>query len=197
MIPGAVTGLSVIALGLSGAIALELGDWPAQRVLLAGPTPVPHAARHETAPLTFDIDRELSMILARPLFSPDRKPIGAGTKSIAGLSRLTGIVVTGPRKIAIFATPSGGRPVIAEEGSHIDAHEVKAISDTGVTVAGPNGTTTLTPMIDTAQPPASNRVTSALPTVSARRAGSPSKKQQGRITREKRKILGTGIEDRL
>ena len=116
MIPAAIARLSLIALGLSGTIVLELVARPSQRVLLAGPTPVPHAGPHETAPLTLNIDHELSAILARPLFNPDRKPIGGDTKSFSGLSRLTGIVVTGSRKIAIFATPAGGRPVLAKRG---------------------------------------------------------------------------------
>jgi hypothetical protein len=78
-------------------------------------------------------------------------------KSVAGLSRLTGIVVTGSRKIAIFAAPAGGHPIVAEEGSHLNAYEVRAISGTGVTVVGPAGTTVMTPIFDPAPPPVTKR----------------------------------------
>jgi hypothetical protein len=159
VIPRMVPGLGLIALALSGTIALELVDRPVPPVVFAVPVAVPHGGPHEADwPTQKDIERGLSMILARPVFSPDRKPIAVGAKGVAGLPRLTGIVVSGSGKIAIFAAPSGGRPVIAEEGAHIDSYEVRAIRDTGVTITGPNGTKMLTPIFDTAQPPSSKPV---------------------------------------
>jgi hypothetical protein len=68
------------------------------------------------------------------------------------LPRLAGIMVTGSRRTAIFAAPPGGRPVVADEGARIGVYDVKAISESGVTVVGPEGTTVLRPMFDAAPP---------------------------------------------
>ena len=80
----------------------------------------------------------------------DRRPAASGARSVSGLPRLSGIIVAGGRKVAIFAAP--GKPIVAEEGLRLGAYEVTAISDSGVTVAGPEGTTVLRPLFDPAQP---------------------------------------------
>ena len=90
-------------------------------------------------------------ILARPLFNPDRRPIEAGVR---GLPRLTGIVVAGSQRVAIFAGPSNGRPVLAQAGAHIGAYEVRSIADEGVTVVGPTGTSLVRPAFAPARPTA-------------------------------------------
>jgi hypothetical protein len=157
MTSGRVTALSVVILALSGAIAVELAGQGDQ---LMGPSgrsvSVVHAATQDRAtPAPNETDRDVSEILARPIFNPDRRPIGSTTRSLTGLSRLTGIVVTGTSKIAIFAGPSGGKPIIAEEGSRVNAFEVTSISRAGVTVVGPGGTTVMTPVFDPSPPPVS------------------------------------------
>jgi hypothetical protein len=154
MIAGGVAGFSVAILLLGGTIAYEIAhrDAPYVRVSAAPARPSTAGTGGRVAPRRSDIDGSLSDILARPVFSPDRRPIGPGPRSIVGLSRLTGIVVMGSRKVAIFAAPSGGKPVIAEEGSRINAYEVKSISDSGVTVVGPEGTTVMTPLFDPTPP---------------------------------------------
>lgn len=91
-------------------------------------------------------------ILARPLFSPDRKPVAANARSAAGLPRLTGIVVTGTRRVAIFAGSSGGHPTVVEAGSEIGVYHVMDIADGTVTVAGPEGTTVIKPVFDPTSP---------------------------------------------
>lgn len=92
-------------------------------------------------------DGRLTEILARPLFSPDRRPIESA-RGVAGLSRLSGIVVAGTRRLAIFAGAAGGRAVIAEEGARIGRYEVRSITDTGVTVVGPDGAAVTRPVFD-------------------------------------------------
>jgi hypothetical protein len=67
------------------------------------------------------------------------------------LPRLSGIVVSGSHKLAIFA--GSGKPIVAEEGVRLGAYDVTAISDAGVTVVGPEGTTVLRPLFDPAPPP--------------------------------------------
>lgn len=96
-------------------------------------------------------------ILSRPLFSPDRRPVEAAVQSVSGLPRLTGMILTDSRKVAIFASPSGGRSIVAEEGSRVGVYEVRTITNTSVTVAGPDGMTVLKPNFDPA-PVANPRV---------------------------------------
>lgn len=97
-------------------------------------------------------DERLGIILARPLFSPDRRPAASGARSVSGLPRLAGIVVTGSRKVAIFAAPAGGKPVVADEGGRLGAYDVRAINEDGVTVVGPEGALVLRPIFDPAPP---------------------------------------------
>jgi hypothetical protein len=142
------------ALVLCAVIGVELGGGGEARPELAAARPdpaVPGGGSAGAADARSQRDVRVRAILARPLFSPDRRPAAAAARSIAGLPRLTGIVVTGTRKVAIFAAP--GKAVVAEEGLRLGAYEVTAISDAGVTVAGPEGTTMLRPIFDPAPPP--------------------------------------------
>jgi hypothetical protein len=158
---GGLAGLTAIVLGLSGVIGLEILNWQAMpeetrpaRPVSVAPSGIPAA---QAEPPDGRDDR-LSTILARPLFSPDRRPAASGARSVSGLPRLAGIVVTGSQRTAIFAAPPGSKPVVADEGARIGAYNVKAISEAGVTVVGPEGTTMLRPMFDTAPPPAGKTV---------------------------------------
>jgi hypothetical protein len=148
-------GLAALALGLCGLIGLELagrdGGADASLVQTAPimPAGTPIAA---VGPSTRGEVR-LGAVLARPLFSPDRRPAASsGARSVSGLPRLSGIIVTGGRKVAIFAAP--GKPIVAEEGLRIGVYDVTAISNSGVTVAGPEGTTVLRPLFDPGPPAA-------------------------------------------
>jgi hypothetical protein len=146
--------LSVTAAALCLVIAGELsgtgqgdGTSPVAASLTSGPLPdraeAPEAPdQHETW---------LNQILARPLFSPDRHPVEVGVR---GLPRLAGIIVAGSQRVAIFAAPSNGHPIVAPAGAHIGAYEVRTITDSGVTVVGPEGTTTIRPAFDPARPAA-------------------------------------------
>ena len=93
-----------------------------------------------------------NQILARPLFNPDRRPIDTGAR---GLPRLTGIVVAGAQRVAIFAGPPNGHPVLVQAGARIGAYEVRSIADEGVTVVGPAGTSLVRPAFDPTQQSAS------------------------------------------
>jgi hypothetical protein len=154
VIAGGVAGLSLIILGLSGTITLEFvgrrTQPPGSSVMEAIRPPV--AAASLVMPPQINIDSRMNEVLARPVFNSGRRPIGSAAKDVAGLTRLTGIVITKSTKIAIFAAFPGGHPFIAEEGSRINAYEVKNISDSGVTVVGPAGVLVMTPHFDAAQP---------------------------------------------
>jgi hypothetical protein len=154
---------SAMAAALSCVIALEVGNWrqpePASPVR-AAKAAEPNQALVPTGPDPYQ--DWFNQILARPLFNPDRHPIESGVR---GLPRLTGIVVAGPQRVAIFAGPSNGRPVLAQAGARIGAYEVRSIADEGVTVVGPTGTSLVRPAFDPAQPaaPQAGRSTNLLP----------------------------------
>jgi hypothetical protein len=149
-------GLSAMAAALACVIALEAATWrqpvpasPAQPTKAAGPNRAPTAVGPNPH------DDWFSQILARPLFNPDRRPIESGVR---GLPRLTGIVVAGSQRVAIFAGPSNGRPVLAQAGARIGAYEVRSIDDEGVTLVGPAGTSLVRPAFDPARPAAPQAV---------------------------------------
>jgi hypothetical protein len=148
-----LTGLCLVFLALSGTIAWEVmaGQSPPDR---PSHSETPVQARQKPGPIepANQIDRLLGEILARPVFSPDRKPAAFSVGRTTSLSRLTGIVISGSQKVAIFAAPSGGHPLIAQVGDHIGAYEVREITSTGVTVLGPEGTTVITPIFDPGAP---------------------------------------------
>ena len=150
-----VAGLVAVALGFSGVIGSEILVWRSEPedAALVRPLPVaPAGAPVAQAEPSERRDERLAVILARPLFSPDRRPTASGARSISGLPRLAGIVVTGSRKVAIFAASPGGKPVVADEGGRLGAYEVKAIREDGVTVVGPEGAMVLRPLFDPAPP---------------------------------------------
>jgi hypothetical protein len=144
--------LSAMAAMLSGVIALEAVTWR-QPLPTAAARPARPAEPNQVAKATGPDPHNdwFNQTLARPLFSPDRHPIEAGAR---GLPRLTGIVVAGPQRIAIFAGTSNGRPVLAQAGARIGAYEVRSIADEGVTVVGPTGTSLVRPAFDPARPAA-------------------------------------------
>ncbi len=97
------------------------------------------------------VDAEMTATLARPLFAPDRRPeaqavVAAIPDGAASVPRLTGILVDGARRRAIFAVPAqpGGTETV-QEGGAIGAYRVQTISLAAVTVHGPSGVLTLTP----------------------------------------------------
>nr|WP_294502387.1 hypothetical protein [uncultured Rhodopila sp.] len=154
MIDARLTAMGAAALCLCGVIGVELAGGGQSQPDIATIRAVPAAPGGDAAAVADppgQRDGQLAAILARPLFSPDRRPAAGAARSISGLPRLTGIVVTGSRKLAIFAGP--GKPMVAEQGMRLGAYEVTAISDAGVTVAGPEGTSVLRPIFDPSPPP--------------------------------------------
>ena len=154
---GFLLGLAATSAVLCALVGLEISWW--QQDAPAYPV----SARVVTA----DTDRRsdavetpnqheewLNEILSRPLFSAGRRPVEATASVSRGLPRLTGIVVAGTQRVAIFAGLSNDRPIVAQPGTHVGAYEVQTVTDTGVTVAGPEGITVIKPIFDANRPPA-------------------------------------------
>jgi hypothetical protein len=138
-------GLGVALLALSGIVALEIMGLQSTPDRLSSRT-APISTKQWPNPIepANQIDGILRDILARPVFSRDRRPVASNARVTNGLSRLTGIVVTGSEKTAIFASPFAGRPITAQEGGHVGAYEVVEITRAGVTISGPDGTKVIT-----------------------------------------------------
>jgi hypothetical protein len=90
-------------------------------------------------------------ILARPLFSPTRRPpeTDAADNSATSLSdmRLTGILITPDQRLAIFA-PAGAKPLVRSEGEMLGDWRIESIADQSVSLTGPTGATSLEPKAD-------------------------------------------------
>jgi hypothetical protein len=90
--------------------------------------------------------------LARPLFSPDRRP-ASGTVATAsgttrGLPRLTGTLVGPFGRSAIFAADP--KPVIVSEGDRINGYTIQSIEPNEVQMIGPEGIQVLHPSFQSA-----------------------------------------------
>jgi hypothetical protein len=110
----------------------------------------------------------IATILARPLFTPSRRPpqSNAGNEADSGLgdARLAGIVVAPGHRFAIFA-PSGAKPLMVTEGETISGWRVDSISPTEVSLSGPDGTKTVQPKFDPNLAPAPETPSPAAPVV--------------------------------
>jgi hypothetical protein len=93
------------------------------------------------APLHHWVD----IVLARPLFSPDRKPVGSLVTADAGLPRLAGIIASSNEAIAIFQPAAGGKPVVARHGEMVGGWQVTTISAEGVSLQKADSTVELRP----------------------------------------------------
>jgi hypothetical protein len=142
-----ILGLSAVLCALIG-LELTAGSAPYDSSPLPGPARL--LADEKQRPVAADNSRtRLQTILARPLFNPNRRPSETGSR---GLPRLTGIVVTDRERLALFASVPPAHPLVATVGTHVGPYEVKEIADTGVTISGPDGTTTLHPAFDPNRP---------------------------------------------
>jgi hypothetical protein len=145
-----VAGLLGISGALAAIIAWEIAGAPQADIK---PPPQRPIAAVSQAP-TPDADRTrewIATVLARPLFSPDRRP-AADTASVAGtalpgLPRLTGILVGPFGRNAIFAA-NGRRPIVVQEGARIDAYTVRSIEAAQVRIVGPEGMRVLYPTFE-------------------------------------------------
>jgi hypothetical protein len=142
-----MAGLFAIAAVLLAIIAWEIGSAPQPSEAPSHP-PARLGASPANEPQA-DLTRDwITTVLARPLFSPDRRPapntpVVSGT-GLPGLPRLTGILVGPFGRSAIFVA-NGRKPIVVAEGARIEAYTVKSIEAAGVRVLGPEGMQVLHP----------------------------------------------------
>jgi len=93
------------------------------------------------APASAEPTSDITTALARPLFTPSRKP--AISPEIPGIPagdvpRLSGIIFGPDLRRAIFET-EGGKPLSLAEGDQVGAYTVHQIEATRVILSGPAG----------------------------------------------------------
>ncbi|MCQ8279325.1 hypothetical protein NFI95_12820 [Acetobacteraceae bacterium KSS8] len=95
------------------------------------------------------VEESERVILARPVFSPQRRPPSV---AVAGPQqpRLSGIIVGPNGRRAIFAGAGDARGTVVDVGGQAGAWRVLAINDHAVRVSGPDGVRTLHPSRDKA-----------------------------------------------
>ncbi|MCW8306046.1 hypothetical protein AruPA_03265 [Acidiphilium sp. PA] len=159
-----------------GGLALVLGcivigeAWSAhgeasRAIVAAGPAPLRLTPGVPVDPGR--TNRWVAAILARPLFTPSRRPAriaAVAGSSRAALPRLTGIMVSPEGRFAIFA-PATGKPITVQPGARIGGFTVRGIARDRVSVLGPDGVETVritygdTPAASTSAAPTAPRAT--------------------------------------
>jgi hypothetical protein len=99
---------------------------------------------------------DVASILARPIFSPSRRPeatpietppaAAAPSAPVAPLPRLTGVVTTPRDRLALFAAAEGKVTELVE-GESIGGYVIRTISPNEVILSGPDGERALRPSL--------------------------------------------------
>ena len=149
--PFLAAGALAAVLGLT--ILIELlppgagpGTVPAASVGPVVPGAAPHALPSAAAAAAA-LDGWVRLVLARPLFSPSRRP-GQAVVASTELPRLAGIIIGPEGARAIFATPGDQRAIVAGPGGHAGPYLIRAVDRAGVAVTGPDGARLLHPTYD-------------------------------------------------
>jgi hypothetical protein len=147
--PGpAKAGFLKPALALPG-IAVALTVLLAAELLLPGPGAdtgrvalgIPAATPDQGADA--DISQWGDTILARPLFSANRRPADQPSASTDNtLPRLSAIIIIGGTRTAIFAAP-GQKAQLVHQGGTINGYQLQNIAPDKVRLLGPDGAVTL------------------------------------------------------
>jgi hypothetical protein len=146
MSSAASIGLGLIAAALAGIIvtewrAREAWDEPAAHSVLA--LPPGERTQHVAKGMTDNSSQWIDTILARPLFTPDRRPphqphVEAAPVAAVGPPRLAGVLISPAGKAAIFAA-DGPKPIVVHEGGKLGQYTVQLIEAGRVTLQGPGG----------------------------------------------------------
>jgi hypothetical protein len=145
--------LPCIALALGGVLYLEAGPGPSDTgAVEPAAGRMPEMVRPGQHPPAENVAPWVATILARPLFSPTRRPPAESAgpaNAVAEVPRLAGVLVSDTGGEAIFAQP-GQKPSVVRTGDRIGPYQVKSISAGEVTLAGPAGSVTMHPVFASA-----------------------------------------------
>jgi hypothetical protein len=135
-----------------GIIAVELQTGGSDAAPAATPSVAGGAAPASRSARPTPVDDLLAASLARPLFSPNRRPPDTGQRGASSApeltdKRLSGIVIDADRRLAIFAV-SGTKPLTVSEGDSVNGWRVENIAAAEVALVSPSGTQTLKPKPD-------------------------------------------------
>ena len=151
------TGFEIPVYAAFGVLTLVLVyEWlPARQAAVSVPAIVhaTHTASPEGETAAKDTNTWAAAILHRPLFSATRRPSKAQGRAAqaasTGLPRLSGILITGNYKRAIFM-PDGGKPMTLAEGATVDDYTIRHIAADRVVLSGAKGDMVLRPVYDPA-----------------------------------------------
>jgi hypothetical protein len=115
-----------------------------------------------------------AVALARPLFTPGRRPLGQPAAADASLPRLSAIIFTGAAGRAVFAA-DGQKPLVVGPGGIIAGYVIKRVAPDHVELTSSGGTLSLRPQFTGAAPAAAAATAAA---TDNQQAGPPS----GQIT---------------
>jgi hypothetical protein len=169
-----IMNLRLFQWGLAGFLAvIDLAEiiTPAAQIAAIAPQPVQMpAAANDTDTAAFAATWS-QIALARPLFSPNRRPVAAAVVDAAPvvMPKLSAIVVTSAGAKAIFVGDDG-KPLILGVGGAVGGDTITSITPAGVVVTGPSGRTTLRLQFgatDPAAPAAPAAIGSPIPPSSA------------------------------
>jgi hypothetical protein len=107
-------------------------------------------ARSTSRPAEQDRARWVAVILDRPLFSPDRRPAPGAPIAVAaaGVPRLTGIIMTPDRAVAIFRDDEGAKPLVEGPGGSVGGWVIATIAADGVSLRKVDARITVRPEFD-------------------------------------------------
>jgi len=144
---GAVTAAELTGLSRDGQ---EVG--PPSLPAIPPPAAGPRNGRAGSGAPTSDQQRGwVAATLARPLFAPDRRPRAAAkvvARAAAVLPRLTGVLIYGDSRRALFAGADGAKPMAASEGAEVAGFKIQRIEAGKVTLLGPEGARVVRPASD-------------------------------------------------
>lgn len=193
---GSFAIIGVVAAGLSATLALQLHVRPAREPPFHPGHPL-HTTLSAPAAVRGRTGQWVATLLARPLFSPSRRPAisPAPASGPAALPRLSGILVSHDRKIAIFA--GGDKLIVLREGGQLANYSVQSIEPDRVTLHGGKGEQVVLPSFEPDEPTVASQISDRAPPhpalLSARRIFTAhSTEPDGRSNTESRRFSGFG-----
>ena len=143
--------LAALGAGLVAALAVEIAA-PEPGPLGIGSVPAASVPGNvAAAPAIGAEGLRVSSILARPLFDRSRRPSSTG-RPVAGVLRLTGVVVGPSGREAIFEPVAGGKPLVVSEGERVNGALVRVIAPGAVLMVDESGAHLISPAYESGAP---------------------------------------------